>query len=138
MQTLLLYLLLLAQPVDVAQKAPVAQTPPIDWEDYESVSMIQLISTPQNFEGRKVRLYGFARMRFEDFGVYLTRDDMEHGNGKNGLWLGLGRDPKAKKLDGHYVLVFGVFTAKDKGHKGANSGALDYITRLEEIPTRTK
>jgi hypothetical protein len=116
--------------------APTESKSMTDWEEYESVSMIQLIATPQHFEGRKVRVHGFARIRFENCVAYLTRDDMEYGNGKNGIWLSFGRSLKAKGLDGRFVLVFGVFTAKDKGHKGANSGTLEDIARIDEWSVR--
>jgi hypothetical protein len=112
---------------------PLAMAQAPSWEDYEMVSMIQLIATPQQFEGRKVHVCGFAVMRFEATALYLTRDDRNYSNRKNGLWLDLPDwDKQPKSLRNSFVQVFGVFRSDKKGHKGAYSGTLEEIARMEK------
>ena len=52
-----------------------------------SLSLLQLIATPDAFEGKYVRVHGFVRIEHEGTAVYLHREDSEHMLTKNGLWL---------------------------------------------------
>lgn len=111
--------------------ANVAVAEPID------VSLVSLIATPNDFDGKQVRLKGFARVEFEGTAIYLHRDDYLHGISKNGLWLDL--DPAGKSLasvDKRYVLVEGVFSKKEQGHFGMWSGSIKQITRIQPWPAR--
>ena len=102
----------------------------------ESVSIINLISTPQNYEGKKVRIVGIVKIEFEGNAIYLTPSDLKNLNYKNGLWLTLKNDQVAgfKKFSGKIVLVEGVFSAKKKGHLRLWSGSISEISRIEEHP----
>jgi hypothetical protein len=105
---------------------------PPNWEEYERVSMVQLIATPTEFDAKKIQVCGFATIEFEGTALYLTRDDMKYLNGKNSLWLHV-RDWQEKKwtvLHRRFVCVYGVFKAADKGHRGAHSGAVNEIARV--------
>jgi hypothetical protein len=81
----------------------------------EDVSVVQLIATPEKFDGKFVRLIGFLCIAFEGDAIYLRREDLEKGIPRNGLWVDIPEktDPK---LSMHYVLVEGVFDANDHGH----------------------
>lgn len=122
--------LFLLQPM-ISSRGVLAETASGSWEDYEHVSIIQLIATPLDFDGKKVMVCGFATMEFEGTALYLTRDDMKHSNDKNGLWLDV-RDweVKRKQFDRQFIKAFGVFKAGIKGHRGAFSGTIQEIARM--------
>lgn len=98
------------------------------------VSIVQLIANPRAYHGKFVRVIGFASVRFEGTAIYLNEDDYRHGIHKNGLWLDLdGGKPRREYLEFHekYVLIEGTFDANMKGHRGAFSGAIIHIKRIE-------
>ena len=106
-------------------------------EQPRRVSLIQLIATPEKFEGQLVEVKGFCRYVFEEHALYLHREDAELVNTANGIWLDLD-SPRYENLDKHYVFVVGVFTAKEHGHLDLWPGALQQIARLEWTPTRAE
>jgi hypothetical protein len=98
------------------------------------VSIIQLISNPEKFDGRYVRIIGFVRLEFEGDAIYLHHDDYKYGIYSNGLWLNItkgccGKD--LKSADRKYVLVEGTFDIKNKGHMGLWSGSIKNIKRFQ-------
>jgi hypothetical protein len=97
------------------------------------VSLISLIANPKDFDGRQIRVIGFARMEFEGNAIYLHRGDYLQGITKNGLWLGGGPAQKksATNVSDRYVIVEGVFSMQHQGHLGLWSGSIQKITRLE-------
>jgi len=109
----------------------------------QSVSFIQLIATPQKFHKKAVRVKGYVSLDFEDYALYLARDDYDHLTGDNGVWLdfkpGVLKSPKEKTdLQGRYVLVEGIFNAKYFGHMEAFAGTLQNVSRIEAEPTRAE
>jgi hypothetical protein len=123
-----------AQPSDEAKNAD--GLPSVNSTDQAaaSVSIIQLISSPEKFDGKYIRLIGFVRLEFEGDAIYLHEDDYKYGLTRNGLWLSLtegccGKD--ARTFDQKYVLVEGTFSAKNHGHMGLFSGAIENIKRFQ-------
>jgi hypothetical protein len=112
------------------------------WRDGATdVSIIQLISNPEKFDGKYVRLIGFVRVAFEDDAIYLHEEDYKYGLTKNGVWLNLTKDiyeKQSRKFDRKYVLVEGTFSAKDRGHMGLFSGAIENIKRLQPWVVKRK
>lgn len=100
--------------------------------EFEYCSLINLIATPESYDGKKVQVIGVAVVRFEGTAVFLARDDAERGVRKNAIWLELEDLDKFKHLNGKYVVVQGTFVAAMKGHGGMYSGSLRNITRLDE------
>jgi hypothetical protein len=100
--------------------------------EFEHCSVINLIATPDTYDGKKVQVIGVAVVRLEGTAVFLTRDDAESGVRKNAIWLELEDLDKFKHLNGKYVVVQGTFVAAMKGHGGMYSGSLCAITRLDE------
>jgi hypothetical protein len=100
-----------------------------------SVSLLQLIATPEAFDGKYVRVWGFVRIEHEGTAIYLHREDAEHMLTRNGLWLTASdvapEGSKEALVKDRYALIEGRFTAKKKGHKGLWSGSLEDITRME-------
>jgi len=100
-----------------------------------AVSLLQLIATPDAFEGKYVRVQGFVRIEHEGSAIYLHREDWEHMLTKNGLWLAASdsapEGSKEAEVNNRYALIEGVFTAKQKGHLGLWSGSIEKITRMQ-------
>ena len=97
----------------------------------EDVSMVQLIATPEKFDGKFVRVCGFLNLEFEGDSAHLHRDDLFQGLVRNGVWVdrteAMERDKK--KLNRHYVMIEGIFSAQDHGHMGLFEGIIKNITR---------
>lgn len=107
------------------------------------VSLIRLIAAPQEYAGKRVAITGFLHIEFEGDGIYLHRDDYEHSQSKNGLWVAVSGE-SAKQLRAatdRYVLLEGTFNPDLHGHLGLWSGTIAQITRVQiwsEGPSRRK
>ena len=53
----------------------------------QDVSILQLLATPEKFDGKLVRVIGFLCLAFEGDAVYLHREDFDHGLTQNALWV---------------------------------------------------
>lgn len=101
------------------------------------VSIINLIATPDIYDGKLVRVEGIAGLTFEGDGIFLSTEDYKHDILKNGLRINLNYEVlKAKRnmlerFNGKYVLVEGIFNKNDKGHNRIYSGSIDSINRYE-------
>lgn len=105
----------------VVQAAPALRAP-------QDVSLIELIANPSRFDGKLVRVTGYLVREFEGDAIYLHRDDYDHAIRRNGLWVTFGKespDLRCKTL--RYASVQGRFNAKDRGHLGLWSGAIEGI-----------
>jgi hypothetical protein len=102
------------------------------------VSLIQLIATPLDFDGRLVRVIGYCHLEFEGDALYVHQQDFERAISKNGVWLDLPASPTADRdtLSDEYVLVEAIFSAKDHGHLGSFSGTLTEVQRIHRWPDR--
>jgi len=102
-------------------------------DQWEEVSLIQLISAPQAYEGKKVLVIGFVNLEFEGNAVYLSEGDYKHRISKNGLWIDANDDiwNNAEKFNKHYCLIVGVVDSAHKGHMNSFSGGIKNITRFE-------
>jgi hypothetical protein len=106
-------------------------------KDINDVSIIQLISNPEKFDGKCVRLIGFVHLEFEGDAMYLHEVDYENRLTKNGLWLEISEDFYGKdkqKYTHKYVLVEGIFSANNEGYMNLFSGAIENIKRFEVWP----
>jgi hypothetical protein len=97
--------------------------------DPDEVSMIRIISSPDDWDGRLVRIYGYFVTDFEGTAIYLHADDYENSLYTNGLWVELGPIRGLIPSD-CYVLMEGVFDADEHGHFGLWSGAITGVTRV--------
>ena len=104
----------------------------------EDVSLIRLIATPSQYDGKKVRIVGFLHMEFEGDAVYLHKEDYERGTWKNGLWVSGDGDMYAtlRALSDHYVLIEGIFDSTNTGHLGGWSGSIRAISRVASWPPK--
>jgi hypothetical protein len=102
------------------------------------VSLIQLIADPAEHHGKLISAVGFCWLEFEGNGLYVHREDFEHGVYANALWLDLGW-PEPEEylgLSGEYVLVEGIFDATQRGHGGLFSGEVKEVRRMMRWPPR--
>jgi hypothetical protein len=106
--------------------------------DVQDVSLIQLIASPEQFNGKDVRVIGFLHLEFEGDAVYSHRDDYEYSIHKNSVSINLSelQIRSWRKLSRGYVIVQGRFNSVEQGHFGARSGSLQNITRLANWSVR--
>lgn len=101
----------------------------------EEVSVISLLSTPEKYDGRFVRVIGVGCIKFEGYAFYLSKDDYKYNVTKNALWMDLDykslntSDKELEKWNGKYVLVEGIFNSKKNGHLNLFSGTIENVTR---------
>ena len=100
-----------------------------DGEMPQDVSIIQLLATPEKFDGKLVRVIGFLCLAFEGDAVYLHREDFDHGLTQNALWVDVP-EKRDESLSRKYVLLEGTFDASDHGHMGLFGSAIHKITRM--------
>lgn len=106
--------------------------PPVTtWEEVQAVSLIQLISNPNQYKGSYIRVCGFLRLEFEGNGLYLHCEDYEQSLTRNGLWVDVPGSTKKENVDLKYVIIEGTFDPEDKGHMGLWSGAIKDIKRVD-------
>ena len=94
------------------------------------VSLIQLISSPERYNGKPIRLIGFLRLEFEGNALYLHQEDFEHSL-PNGIWINVPRDLSKNEnqiLNNHYVICEGIFRA---GELNQFRGELTSVNRIE-------
>jgi hypothetical protein len=99
----------LANP-NIAQK-PITPEP-------TSVSVVQLIATPERFYGKMVAVVGYLGLEMENNRLYLSEEDYRRNIAGNGVWIDVTKqvDIDREKLDMHYVQIAGVF--KKRGPAG--------------------
>jgi hypothetical protein len=102
----------------------------------ETVSLVQLIASPFTYSGRKVRLIAYVSFDFEGEGLFIHKEDYEHGISLNAIRIVIPSDlsqAARKALDKRYVICEGVFVAS-KHHSSEElfaNGTLMKITRIE-------
>ncbi len=98
----------------------------------EAVSLVQLIATPEKYQGKPVQVFGFMRLEHEGNAIYLHKEDYENALYKNGLWLtNVDTAEHRAKHNLKYVLVEGTFDGKAHGHFGLWSGTIKDIKRVD-------
>ena len=97
------------------------------------VSLVELIAQPTQYDGRPVRVVGFAHFEFEGNGLYLHREDYAQSISHNSVWLEPpgGEVAAAQRANDRYVIVEGTFDARNRGHLSMRSGAIVRVTRLD-------
>lgn len=101
------------------------------------VSLINLIATPEKYDGKLVRVVGVGNINFESNGLYLSKEDYKKCVTKNAVWLDIDEGKLSttyanlKQSNGKYILIEGVFDSKKMGHFDRYSGTVENITRYE-------
>lgn len=102
-------------------------------------SIVNLLASPAEYDGKLVQVIGYARIRFEGNALYLSQADAEHGVTSNGVWLDISdwagdRKQRANHTN-RYVIVEGTFRKAEKGHMGMWPGGIKRIARFDPWPT---
>jgi len=93
------------------------------------VSILRLITTPDLFHGKVVRVAGVASVAFESNSISPTKETI---GAKSMLWVDFHHDIHAK-LDGKPVVLEGTFDALSFGHLGAYAGSIHSVTRADPL-----
>lgn len=100
----------------------------------KDVTMVQLIATPEKYDGQLVRVIGVGNLEFEENCISLSKEDLKYGLG-NSIWIELGERAisydEAKQFNGGYVIVEGVFDKDDLGHMDMFCGSIKNVSRYE-------
>jgi|GEM_PF-2254195 len=118
-----------------------APMPPKDAAPPRDVSLIALIANPAAHDGELVRVTGFLNLEFEGSGLYTDRTAFDAMQTRDAVWI-----EKPERLDeqrrlaltGRYALVEGRFNARNNGHMGLYSGAIEKVARLEPQVSRAE
>lgn len=107
-----------------------------DRKQYKSVELTSLVSNPQMYNGKQVKVKGFLKLAFEGNIIYSRKQEYEQRIDSNSLWVDISR----KQMDSTYrsynksnVIIDGVFDMTNKGHMGGFKGAITNITKIELI-----
>ena len=108
-------------------------------QEYENVSLINLISTPDKYHNKLIRVRGYAKFEKEGEAVYLSKDDYEYFLPKNALALSINYkqliDMEISYASQGYAIIKGVFDKNRLGHFDLFSGSIkniEYIDWLEK------
>lgn len=107
------------------------------WET-PAVSVINLIAAPDEFNGKRVFVMGYLRIKFEGTALYLDETHSDYTLTKNAVAVsfssGMGSLAfLAKSYDSTYCAVEGVFNANEKGHMGLFSGMIEDISFIARL-----
>jgi transcriptional regulator with XRE-family HTH domain len=98
------------------------------------VSMVQLLATPEKYDGKLVRVIGVGNLELEGNYLSLNKEDHAYGAG-NSIWIELGDRAisyeEAKEYNGKYVIVEGFFNKDDRGHFDMFCGSIKDISRYQ-------
>src|SRR5437899_3349113 len=78
------------------------------------VSVINLIATPERYDGKMISVVGFLAVESEDVRLYLNREDYQHEIGGNGIFIDANKEvtKNLESKDLHYVVLLGIFKQK--------------------------
>ena len=98
------------------------------------VSIVQLLATPEKYDGKLVRVIGVGNLEFEGDYLSLNKEDYAYSAG-NSIWIELGEKAisynEAKEYNGKYVIVEGFFDKNDRGHLAMFCGSIKNISRYQ-------
>lgn len=116
-------------------------------ENGERVSIINLIATPERYDGKLVFLSAYATVKFEGDSLCMTQ---QPASTSDCLWLQFDDGPYETEQDqqrylrakaawqkhhGKHISVRGIFSRKNTGHFGLYSGAIEKIVDVyPELP----
>jgi hypothetical protein len=100
-------------------------------QEIAATSLLQLISNPERWNGKQVRVIGYLRLEFEGNAIYAYKEDAQLGRSAHALWIDTNGEC-SRGLSGKYVLVAGKFDGTRYGHLGGYPGTITQINRCEE------
>jgi len=100
-------------------------------EQAEYVSIINLISSPEKYYGKRVNVSGYLSTEFEGTAIYLSREDFENQIYKNSIFLLIGKSSDYQIYHKEFVTLEGTFI-KGNGHMGLFAGMIKDIDYMRK------
>ena len=99
------------------------------------VSLVRLLASPHEFDGRRVLVFGVAKIQFEGNALYLHKEDFVWGLYTNAIWIDVPPESweEWKRYSGKYVAIDGTFNAQRHGHMDVFGGTIERITRFTPV-----
>jgi hypothetical protein len=105
----------------------------VELEPFRLVSLIQLLATPDRFDGLPVVVDGFCSVGFEDDALFLHKDDWTYSLTSNALRIDAGPAVVDERYNKKYVTLFGVFSTN---HGQTYAGSIGSIERVVQLDRR--
>lgn len=117
------YLLVIPLLLSVASSGYAASSP-----QSEQASLIQLLATPERYDGKLVNVTGFVNIEFEGTAIWLHKDGFDNSIYANSLWVEVSEcnDNRGRPMSG-YASLMGRFSTQRKGHMGLWPGQIEQI-----------
>ena len=96
----------------------------------KNTSIISLIAAPSRYEGKAVRVVGYAKLSMDSSAIYLSEDDAKYGNIANAISVDLA-ELGGTQPSNQWVVVEGIFVTDNKGHMGMYRGSIVSIQLLK-------
>lgn len=103
-------------------------------DDIYCVSLINLIASPEKFDGKRVSVSGIMCMQYEETVLYLSYDDYDNMVTKNSIWIDV--DSENTELNKVPVIIEGTYHKVNDGFINMCSGSISDITRIEKSYVR--
>jgi hypothetical protein len=100
------------------------------------VSFIHLISNPEKFEGKLLRVSGFMHVKPEDIGLYFSKESADYLMSES-IWISFDssfvKRNNIKTFDSKYVELVGIFDKNEKGHISGFQGSLKSVSKMRKL-----
>jgi len=106
----------------------------VQLQPFRAVSVIQLLATPDRYDGLPVVVDGFCSVGFEDDALYLHKDDWMYRVTSNALRIEADPAIVDDRYNKKHVTVFGVFSAAPPG--GLYGGRISSIEKIVLLERR--
>ncbi len=114
--------------------------------DVLHVSMVQLLSNPEKYDGKKILVSGVLHVEFENSSLFLSNEHSRHRDVRSAIWVSYIKNGKLKLnpetdeglkyYNRSWVLLKGRFThdkSGQHGHMGMFAGLIDKVESVSEI-----
>ena len=97
------------------------------------VSMVQLLATPEKFDGKRIVVLGFLQIHQEADLLYLSKEDYDNVILGNTLWVDVTEEmgKRRETLGLKYVRLEGTFRAGNEMRNRVSVGGITDITSCE-------
>lgn len=97
------------------------------------VSLVQLVATPERYDGKQVSVVGFLVFGFEGDGLYLHKEDYDNGIDANAVRVDRTQDMSRdlEKLNRNYVQIVGAFRQEGSPFGFASEGHIVNVQKCE-------
>ena len=110
-----------------------------DPNEGERISLIAIITKPEEYDGVRATVRGILRAEEEGIALYVFEEDAEYESHISALWLGKYEEintftkAQLQAMNGKYVGVTGSITATKYGPTGDYNCEMTNIENIEEV-----